>query len=69
MCLKPQPPRPMPENSGLVGAAPLDAASPYHFIGDTLYEQFLDEEFADLYPNDGQSSISPVILSFVTVFQ
>lgn len=69
MCLKPQPPRPMPEDTGLVGAALLDAASPYRFIGDVLYEQFHDGAFADLYPTDGQPSISPVILSFVTVFQ
>jgi transposase len=69
MCLKPQPPQPMPEDTGLVGAALLNAASPYRFIGDVVYAQFADEEFADLYPNDGQPSISPVILSFVTVFQ
>jgi hypothetical protein len=69
MCLKPQPPRPMPEDTGLVGAALLDAGSPYRFIGDVLYEQFRDEDFADLYPNDSQPALSPVIHAFVTIFQ
>lgn len=69
MCLKPQPPRPMPEETGRIGAALLDADSPYRFVGDTLYTQFADEEFADLYPKDGQPGISPVIFSFATVFQ
>jgi transposase len=69
MCLKPQPPRLMPEDTGRIGAALLDADSPYRLIGDILYSQFADEDFADLYPRDGQPSISPVILSFVTVFQ
>jgi hypothetical protein len=48
MCLKPQPARPMPEETGRIGAALLDAASPYRFIGDTLYVQFADEEFASI---------------------
>src|SRR5690606_22452876 len=69
MCLKPQPPRPMPEDTGRVGAALLDPDSPYRFIGDVLYEQFHDEEFADLYPIVGQPALSPVLLSFVTIFQ
>jgi transposase len=59
----------MPEETDRIGAYLLDADSPYRFIGDVLYAQFHDEEFADLYPNDGQPSISPIILSFVTVFQ
>lgn len=69
MCLKPQPPRPMPEDTGRVGATLLDADSPYRFIGEVLYDQFHDEDFADLYPNDGQPALSPVLLSFVTIFQ
>ncbi|NTW03131.1 MAG: hypothetical protein HGA19_17935, partial [Oscillochloris sp.] len=69
MCLKPQPPRLMPEDTGRIGAALLAADSPYRFIGEVLYDQFADEDFADLYPRDGQPSISPVILSFVTIFQ
>ncbi|MFO7169812.1 MAG: hypothetical protein DIU80_017460 [Chloroflexota bacterium] len=48
MCLKPQPPRPMPEETGRVGAALLDKDSPYRFISDVLYEQFHGEDFADL---------------------
>ena len=63
MCLKPPPLRPMPNDTGLVGAALFD------FVGDVLYAQVADGEFADLYPNNRQPSIMPVILSFVTSFQ
>lgn len=51
MCLKPQPPRQMPEETGRIGAYLLDAASPYHFIGAVLYAQFHDEDLADRYSN------------------
>jgi len=43
--------------------------SVYQFVGDVLFDQFHDEDFADLYPADGQPSISPVLLSFVTIFK
>lgn len=69
MCLKPQPPQPIPpETKALVGAM-LDEDTVYRFVGDVLFEQFHDEDFADLYPKDGQPALSPVLLSFVTIFQ
>ncbi|NTW02498.1 MAG: hypothetical protein HGA19_14670 [Oscillochloris sp.] len=68
MCLKPQPPRPMPEDTGRIGVALLAADSPYRFIGDVLYAQFADDDFADRSPRDGQPALSPVMRSFVTVF-
>ena len=59
----------MPLDIAAWGAKHLPADSPYKLIGDTLYAEFRDEDFADLYPNNGQPGLSPVLLSFVTVFQ
>jgi len=69
MCLKPQPPRPMPPDMAAWGAKHLANDDPYKLIGDTLYAQYHDEDFADLYPKEGQPGLSPVLLAFVTVFQ
>jgi transposase len=69
MCLKPQPPRPMPPEMAAWGAKHLADDDPYKLIGDTLYEQYHDEDFADLYHKEGQPALSPVLLAFVTVFQ
>jgi transposase len=69
MCLKPQPPRPMPPEMAAWGAKHLADDDPYKLIGDTLYEQYHDEDFADLYHPEGKPALSPVLLSFVTVFQ
>jgi transposase len=69
MCLKPQPPQPIPEATAALVRDLFEEASVYQFVGDVLFEQFRDEDFADLYPKDGQPSISPVLLSFVTIFQ
>lgn len=59
----------MPEDTGLIGAKLLPANSPYRLIGDGLYEQYDEAEYADLYSAEGKPAISPVILDFVTVFQ
>ena len=59
----------MPPDIATWGAKHLRADSPYKLIGDTIYAEFRDEDFADLYPNNGQPGLSPVLLSFVTVFQ
>jgi transposase len=69
MSLKPQPPRPMPPEMAAWGARHLADNDPYKLIGDTLYEQYHDEDFADLYHPEGKPGLSPVLLSFVTVFQ
>jgi transposase len=69
MCLKPQPPRLMPPELAAWGANHLADDDPYKLVGDTLYEQYHDEDFADLYHNEGKPALSPVLLSFVTVFQ
>lgn len=59
----------MPEELALIGAKLLAADSPYRLIGDGLYEQYEEADFADLYSVEGKPAISPVILSFVTTFQ
>lgn len=69
MSLKPQPPRPLPEELARLGAVLLPADSPYRLIGDQLYVQYRDEDFADLYHREGKPGLSPVLLAFVTVFQ
>ena len=69
MSLKLQPPRPMPAETARLGSKLLPADSPYRLIGDQLYEQYRDEDFADLYAAEGKPAISPVLLAFVLVFQ
>src|SRR5262245_54745445 len=69
MCLKPQPPRPIPETTTVLVRDLFSEGSVYQFVGDVLFERFRDEDFANLYPKDGQPAISPVLLSFVTIFQ
>ena len=69
MCLKVQPPWPMPDETAAVGKVILKADSPYRLIGDQLFNQVREEEYADLYSPEGKPGISPVILAFVTVFQ
>jgi transposase len=69
MSFKPQPPRPIPEDLARIGAKLLPADSPYRLIGDRLYAQYDEADFADLYSAEGKPAISPVLLSFVTAFQ
>lgn len=69
MSLKPQPSRPMSPEIAAWGAQYLSEASAYKLIGDTLYAEYHDEEFADLYHREGKPALSPVLLAFVTVFQ
>ena len=69
MCLKPAAPHVIPAATVALAKDLFLDGSVYHFIGDVLFDQFRDEDFVDLYPKDGQPSISPVLLSFVTIFQ
>ena len=69
MSLKPQPPRPLPPEIAAWGAKHLDDHDPYKLVGDHLYEQYHDEDFADLYHKEGKPGLSPVLLAFVSVFQ
>jgi len=69
MSLKPQPPRPMPAEMAELGAKLLPADSPYRLVGDQLYEQYHEADYADMYPAEGQPALSPVDLALVTAFQ
>ena len=69
MSLKPQPPREMPEETARIGNQLLASESPYRLVGEQLYAKYRDEDFADLYPAEGQPGLSPVDLAFVTAFQ
>jgi transposase len=69
MSFKPQPARPIPEELAHLGAKLLAADNAYRLIGDRLYAQYDEAEFAELYAAEGKPAISPVILSFVTAFQ
>jgi transposase len=59
----------MPRETERIGQLLLGKESPYRLIGDKLFETLSEQEFADLYPSEGQPGLSPVILAFVTVFQ
>jgi transposase len=59
----------MPEETGRIGAILLDKKSTYRLIGERLFGQLNEAEFADLYPAEGQPGLSPVILAYVTAFQ
>jgi len=69
MCLKIHPPWPMPAETERIGRKLLRENDVYRLIGDRLFEELNEEEYADLYSIEGKPGISPVILAFVTVFQ
>jgi transposase len=43
--------------------------SVYRFVGQQIDQMISDEDFADLYADEGRPGINPVILALVTVFQ
>lgn len=69
MCLKPQSPRVMPIEMLPLGIALLAPGNPYRLVGERLYEEYREADFADLYSSEGQPALSPVDLAFVTAFQ
>ena len=69
MCLKIQPPWPMPAETERIGRELLRENDVYRLFGDRLFEKLNEEEYADLYSIEGKPGISPVILAFVIVFQ
>jgi len=69
MSLKPKAPRAMPDEMQRLGTILFADGNPYRLVGERLYEQYRDEDFADLYPAEGKPAMSPVDLAFVTVFQ
>lgn len=69
MSLKPAPVRLLPPELVTWAAAHLPASSPYRLVGDLLYPELRDEDFADCYHKEGRPAVSPVILALVTLFQ
>jgi len=59
----------MPPEIAAWTAKHLAPDSPYHLIGETLYTQFHDLDFVDLYHVEGKPALSPVTVALVTVFQ
>lgn len=69
MCLKAKDPWPMPKETAEIGGKVLKKDSVYKFVGDEIFDQFRETDFADLYSLEGKPAVSPVILAFVTIFQ
>jgi len=69
VCLKPQAARVMPVEMESLGIILLKPDNPYRLVGERLYAQYHEADYADLYPAEGQPALSPVDLAFVTVFQ
>jgi len=59
----------MPKETGEIGEKILSGDSVYKLVGDDLFNQFTEADFADLYPEEGKPGYSPVILGFVSIFQ
>lgn len=69
MCLKARTPWPMPKETGEIVGKMLKADSLYKLVGDEIFFQFSDADYADLYPAEGAPAVSPVILGLVSIFQ
>jgi len=69
MCLKVQAPWPMPTETEKIGQKLLAENDVYRLIGDRLFVQLKEAEYADLYSIEGKPGISPILLAFITVFQ
>ena len=59
----------IPEDTAKLVKEILGEDDPYRLIGDRLSDFLMDEDFADFYADTGGPAISPVILSFVLIFQ
>lgn len=69
MCLKSQSPGPIPPEVLAWGEKHLTPESPYRYVGEILFPQWKDEDFADLYHPEGKPGLSAVFLALVTIFQ
>jgi transposase len=59
----------MPEETKRIGRKLLKENDPYRLMGDQLFEQLHEADYADLYSAEGKPGISPVLLALVSVFQ
>ncbi len=59
----------VPRETARIAQAVFPKGNVYMELYDTFGNLYEDEDFASLYPNDGQSAISPVQLSLVLILQ
>lgn len=64
-CLSPE----IPDEIRIWGERQLASDNPYRGIGEQLFSFLPEDELSAMYAPGGRSSINPVLLSFVTIFQ
>jgi transposase len=69
MCLHPELIPPVPEVTARVAKAAFPKGNKYMRLRDELGAFYQDEEFAQLYPNQGQSAIAPWRLVMILIMQ
>jgi len=69
MCLRPSDLQPIPQLTALVARAAFPKGNSYLQIRDELDTIYKDQDFADLFPADGQPAFSPARLALVTIMQ
>src|ERR671919_1284884 len=69
MSLKPGPIQPIPEETIQVARAAFPKGNLYLTLRDKLGSIFQDEDFAGLFPADGQPALPPWRLALVTILQ
>src|SRR5918992_4315022 len=69
MSLRPQPLEPVPEDTARIARAAFPKGNPYLTLRDEMGIIFQDEDFRDLYADEGQPGLSPWRLALVTLMQ
>lgn len=69
MSLKPTLVQPVPKETIQVAQAAFPKGNLYLNLRDKLGSIFQDEDFADLFPSDGQPTLPPWRLALVTILQ
>ena len=69
MSLKPQPVCPVPQETARVARAAYPKGNLYMQMRDVLGSIFTDEDFADLFPKEGQPAEAAWRLALITVLQ
>lgn len=69
MSIQPAPLDPVPDHTIRVARAAFPKGNPYLTLRDQLGVIFQDDDFVDLYPDQGQPGLSPWRLAWVTIMQ
>ena len=67
MSLKPTPIPPVPDETARVARAAFPKGNPHLTLRDPLRLIFRDDDFVDLYPDQGQPVLSPWRLAWITI--